>query len=294
MFGTPFPSPAQLAAYYDGFSFQQPDDEVLETVLAEVARATTSIVEDLVHRHGAKTGSLLEFGGGIGLYAAGFRNHFDRVMLYDVDPQACAYARKKFGGRIEVTCGSEDASFDDDATFDVVFSSHVIEHFVDLTSYFDMVTRRAKPGGLVVIATPNRMTWEYFARPQLLMYYLKQITGKNPMRIPRTLLQLAREPWLCCDPPRHIYAFDKNSLSGIAEAAGLIVEDVFTEYTFDARYARVSDLASERSKEKLRRASWVLLNSYAKPALRWMQMNDKAQHRGGNLVLIGRKRESQV
>lgn len=289
VFGSPFPTDEELTAYYDGFSYQKPDPQAFETLRSAIADATTSISQDLVSRYGARPGSLLDFGGGIGLYAAGFAEHFDEVTLFDIDPQACAYASDIARDRFAIACGDPERSLPDTPAFDVVFSSHVIEHFVDLNRFFDILVRRTKPGGLVVIATPNRSTWEYLARPQLLTYYVRRVTGNNPFRIPRMLWRLATDSWLCCDPPRHIYAFDAKSLAHVARSAGLIVEDVFSEYAFTSSYARVVDQLGAKNGGALKRLSWTLLNSYAKPALKALEAADPLRAKGGNLVLIARK-----
>lgn len=289
VFGSPFPTDDELRAYYDGFSYQKPDPQAFESLRSAIADATAKISHDLVRRYGAHPGSLLDFGGGIGLYAAGFAEHFQKVTLFDIDPQACAYASEIGRARFAIACGDPQLSLPDTPSFDVVFSSHVIEHFVDLNRFFDILVRRTKPGGLVVIATPNRDTWEYLARPQLLTHYMRRVTGNNPLRIPGMLWKVATDSWLCCDPPRHIYAFDAKSLAHVARSAGLLVEDVFSEYAFTSVYARVVDQLGAKNGGALKRLSWTWLNSYARPAIKMLEAADPLRARGGNLVLIARK-----
>lgn len=289
VFGYPFPSVEQLTSYYDGFAFQKPDPASFASVKARVDDATAKISRSLIERYGAGSGSLLDFGGGVGFYALGFSQQFDRVALFDIDAQACDYARQMSGDKFETFCGLPDQLLRGDACYDVVFSTHVIEHFLDLNLFFEILMRRTKPGGLLVVATPNRATWEYLARPNLFRYYVQQVVGRNVLRLPRALFRLATDPWLCCDPPRHLYAFDRHSLTHVAQSAGLVVEDVFSEYSFRALYARVSDELGANMGSVAKRVAWSVLNAYARPALRCLELADGARRRGGNLVLIARK-----
>jgi len=289
VFGHPFPSLDQLSSYYDGFAFQRPDPDAFVAVKSRVDAATAEISRRLVERYGAGSESLLDFGGGVGFYAFGFSQQFERVALFDIDAQACDYARQMSADRFEIFCGQPDRMLQEDACYDVVFSSHVIEHFLDLGLFFEILMRRTKPGGLLVIATPNRETWEYLARPPLLAHYVTQLVGRNLLRAPQALYRLVTDSWLCCDPPRHIYAFDRDSLSHVARSAGLVVEDVFSEYSFRALYARVSDELGPTMGPIAKRLAWSVLNGYARPGLRVLEFIDRARGRGGNLVLVARK-----
>jgi ubiquinone/menaquinone biosynthesis C-methylase UbiE len=49
-----------------------------------------------------------------------------------------------------------DLQFDND-TFDVVISFEVIEHILDYQKYLTEVTRVLRPGGIVILSTPNKL-----------------------------------------------------------------------------------------------------------------------------------------
>jgi SAM-dependent methyltransferase len=53
-----------------------------------------------------------------------------------------------------------------DASFDVIFSIHVIEHVVSPSLYLSEVARLLKPGGVVLLSCPNRI-WPYEPHAQL-------------------------------------------------------------------------------------------------------------------------------
>ena len=46
-----------------------------------------------------------------------------------------------------------------------------------------------------------------------------------------------RDPWLCCDPPRHVFAFDVANLRSIVERAGLNSISVRSVYCIDDYYS---------------------------------------------------------
>lgn len=288
VYSLPFPSTKTIADYYDGFLFQKPASAAFVRMQQEIGNATSAITDELIQRFGANTGSLLDFGGGLGFYAAGFSNRFSSVTLYDVDPQACDYARSVFPGKFDVLLGSPGSDVPTEAKFDVVFASHVIEHYVDLPNFFAVLRRVTKPGGLIVIATPNNDTLEYIARPFLLYHYVRKTVGRHFWRAPAALAKLLSNSWLCCDPPRHIFALSAGSLRALAESNELQVKSVFTEYAWHSKYARVNDQTPEAGSSLIARTVQTLLNGYARVALSLIHQLDRRERRGGNLVMIAR------
>jgi SAM-dependent methyltransferase len=253
-----------------------------------VATATAAIAEDLTRHHNASTESLLDFGGGLGFYADGFSRHFEQVTLYDVDAKACAYARDAFPGRFKIIEGQPDQPVPTDQRYDVVFASHVVEHYVDLPAFFSALRTLAKPGGIIVVATPNNSTWEYLARTNLLLHYVKRTVGRRISRLPQACAALLSNSWLCCDPPRHIYALNSSSIRAIAEDSGLVVQTVFTEYAWNSRYARVNDQVPQFGHGLVKRVLQSTMNLYARLTLLLLRSLDSRQTKGGNLVLIAR------
>jgi len=287
VFGAPFPSNRSLSDYYDGFLFQRPESETFERMRQEVDAATAEITRCLVKEYHARTESLLDFGGGLGFYAAGFAREFGRVTLYEVDPQACQYARAAFPGAFDVLQGSPGDPVPTSDRFDLVFASHVIEHYVDLPRFFETLRRVTRPGGLVVVATPNSASWEYVGRPLLIAHYVRKVSGASLRNVPSALAKFLRDPWIFCDPPRHIYAFDSKSLAMVAAESGLAVESCFTEYAYRAHFARTRAVAGT-GWGGAKRAAWTVLNSMADPISRAFAAFDPAERRGVNLVMVAR------
>ncbi|WP_372716031.1 methyltransferase domain-containing protein [Immundisolibacter sp.] len=76
------------------------------------------------------------------------------------------------------------------ASFDLAVSNHVIEHLDDAASHLDELARVVRPGGLVYLATPNRLwPWEVHYRVWLL-HWLPQSLFERALR----LLGRYREP----------------------------------------------------------------------------------------------------
>jgi 2-polyprenyl-3-methyl-5-hydroxy-6-metoxy-1,4-benzoquinol methylase len=81
-----------------------------------------------------------------------------------------------------------------DASFDAVVSSHVIEHVHDPVGLLRECARILRPGGRLVIVTPNTASWGH-------MWF--------------------RSNWLALDPPRHLHLFNSISLRRAAKQANL-------------------------------------------------------------------------
>lgn len=59
-----------------------------------------------------------------------------------------------------------------DAGFDLVISNHVIEHTADPALHLSEIQRVLRPGGIVYLATPNRLWPREFHTRLLLLHYL--------------------------------------------------------------------------------------------------------------------------
>lgn len=108
---------------------------------------------------------ILEVGSGFGAFAVmGRANHDLDITGAEPDPVVRGYARE-FANRagVECTfaeCAGEDLSFPDQ-TFDLVFSSNVLEHAKDPAQVLSEGIRVLKPGGYLYFTYPNYCSfWE--------------------------------------------------------------------------------------------------------------------------------------
>ncbi len=118
-----------------------------------------------------KFAKVLELGCGIGYQSAFLSKIADQVIatdLADEDIEAHAPGMKKaeelhkklnISNVKFVSCSAEDLPFED-ASFDLVYSSHVLEHIPDLNKAMQEMARVLKPGGIFMSVTPT--TFEKF------------------------------------------------------------------------------------------------------------------------------------
>ncbi|MPZ17076.1 MAG: methyltransferase domain-containing protein [Luteitalea sp.] len=116
----------------------------------------------------------------------------------DFDPSAVDAARTR---GLEVRCGTVEAQRYAAASFDAIVLSHVIEHLFDPLQLLRECARILKPGGRLVVVTPNTASL-FHAR-----------FGAS---------------WFHLDPPRHIMLFHAPPLRQVVEAAGLTIERLTT------------------------------------------------------------------
>lgn len=144
-------------------------------------------------------GRILDVGCGDAKFLDRMKQAGWEVQGLDFDAAAAHNAKKLFG--IDVQIGKlEDMQFPD-GTFDAVTMNHVIEHVFDPVALVGEVRRILKPGGRLVMVTPNAMSVGH------------RVFGRS---------------WRGLEPPRHIQIFTPSSLDTVARSAGLAVNKVFT------------------------------------------------------------------
>lgn len=142
----------------------------------------------------SRPGKLLDIGCGNGQFLSRMQGFGWQVFGVEPDGQAAKIAREKFG--ISIYEGTlEEVDFHDD-TFDTITMSHVIEHLPDPINTLRECYRVLKPGGQLVITTPN----------------IKSLGHR-----------LFRESWRGFEVPRHLFLFSLYSLRTCAERLGFKV-----------------------------------------------------------------------
>ena len=158
LFRTPTGDAAKMARFYQqhyeqGFTTDLPSDEKLEEFLATGFRRTEkdySLYIDILAAAGVKPGMrLLDFGcswgyGSWQLMKAGFD-----VSAFEISSRRCQFARE----RLKI-----DAYDDIDlirGDFDVIFSSHVLEHVPAVGPTISRLWSMLREGGRLIAFTPN-------------------------------------------------------------------------------------------------------------------------------------------
>jgi 2-polyprenyl-3-methyl-5-hydroxy-6-metoxy-1,4-benzoquinol methylase len=159
-----------------------------QAFMAEVCAQSCAFIESLM-----PVGSLLDVGCGGGelLRAAVARGW--RAAGAEPMPEAAELARSRAPGADVRTGLSSEVGFEE-RSFDVVCAFHVLEHMPDARAFLGELARFARPGGLVVVETPN-----YASR-------LRRVQG---------------ERWLHLRPLEHLVHFTPQTMRAAIAGAGL-------------------------------------------------------------------------
>lgn len=217
----------------------------------------TPTLWDLVWLSPDRHGTILDVGCGNGAFLATMRATGWYVAGVEPDSQAAKLARTMFDLSIQATT-LEQAVMEPD-TFDVARMNQVIEHLDDPVRTLRACYRVLRPGGRIVIATPNALS--------------------------RAHVRIFHEHWVHLDPPRHLWVFSPEALRIAVEQAGFRVEHLLTSAhgeTFTwamSRKLSSSDKVASPRKEHLQ-TIWFQLTTF---------MLDLVQPAGDGLVAIAVK-----
>jgi SAM-dependent methyltransferase len=180
---------------------------------------------------------LLDVGCGDGSFLVAMRDLGWKVTGVEPDAEAASRAKRDHG--IDVLPAPFERSDLPEGRFDVITAGSVLEHVPDARAFLREGKRLLKPGGRIIILTPN---------PESLGH---RLFGRN---------------WFALDPPRHFFLYPPRALGRMAAQTGLQVEELRTT----AVEARVNWLAGRRlqrgkrgtAAEKRWTAGWSGLESY--------------------------------
>jgi 2-polyprenyl-3-methyl-5-hydroxy-6-metoxy-1,4-benzoquinol methylase len=151
-------------------------------------RASTDF--NVMYLPAVKGGNLLEVGCGNGWMLESFQKLGWNAFGVDFDPLAVNAARSR---GLDVRQGTLEEQKFDENSFDAITVCHLIEHLYDPRKLLEECYRLLKPGGHLVIATPNSSSLGH------------RIFGLN---------------WRGLEPPRHFQVFTASSLSNLSVSTG--------------------------------------------------------------------------
>lgn len=210
-----------------------------------------------VRRYFPPSAKVLEIGGAQGHQAKMLADWGMDVSSIDITPESeeAVFPVRHYDGR--------HIPFPD-RSFDVVFSSNVLEHVDDLKGLLNDAVRVLKPGGIMVHILPSA-TWRWWT---MLMHYVWVVQSvvfrrKNPetpgprIHTPYSVYNLLRFGWVIGFPHAHgiyanafveLYTFTKLRWKKYFERAGLTVIEIKPVGVFYTAYKIFNRLDVDRRK----------------------------------------------
>ncbi|HUJ78825.1 MAG TPA: class I SAM-dependent methyltransferase [Nitrospiria bacterium] len=167
-------------------------------------------------------GLLIDIGCGNGSYLARMKDLGWKVLGIEPDPASAQIAKNK---GIPVFSGSLEEAHLPEAIADYITMTHVIEHLPDPRSTLRECYRLLKPGGKVVVFTPNVDSLGH---------------------------RLFRQAWMALDPPRHLMIFSVLSIDKLFRTVFSRV-DVGTSSHFAREHYDASAVISQSGRVNLHR-----------------------------------------
>lgn len=162
-------------------------------VLSERKRAERMFIDEL------PPGALLDVGCGRGEFLARMARHGWEVTGVDFDPEAVEVARNANG--VDVHVGGLEVLDSTRRRFDAITSNHSLEHVYDPLEFLNACRRLLKPGGRLVIRTPNAESHGH---------------------------RRYRSAWRGLEPPRHLCIPTMPAMRRLADQAGLSIIECST------------------------------------------------------------------
>ena len=213
-----------------------------------------------MHLGELKPGRLLDIGCGDGEFSYRIRKLGWAVEGLDFDAEAARLAEQRHGLKVNV-CSVEEMAYPDDS-FDAVTMNHVIEHLADPLAVLRNVRRILKPGGRLIVVTPNAGSWGL------------RLFGRN---------------WQALDPPRHIHILSLHALETAVRAAGFEkMQAVLTASRAWSIFAASLSLAERPSADTTRPSLTILARAFAL-SFREARINLVSRNAGEESVMVARK-----
>ena len=206
MYTDPVPSPAVIGKYYKSEDYIS-HSGTRKGIVAQVYHLVRNLTLRRKYRliSGLTRGrNLLDFGCGTGNFLQLCLDHGWKVSGIEPDSEA----RQRIAPGISVFREWKDLAESENRKYSVITLWHVLEHVYDLKETLGFFNSRLEKDGALVVAVPN---------------YRSKDAGQYG------------EFWAAYDVPRHLYHFDRDTLTNLAEITGFIVESIEPMW-FDSFY----------------------------------------------------------
>ena len=183
-------APGRMADYYpeDYYTIARSREE-----LAAWSRTEAYKLEIVSRFRGP--GRLIEIGPASGAFAYLAKTDGYEVTAIEMDKRCCDYLATEVGVRV-IHSSDEAQALASAQPADVIALWHVIEHLNDPWRMLEIAADKLRPGGILVLATPNPDAWQF---------------------------RLFGARWVHVDAPRHLWLIPARVLAHRGEALGLRV-----------------------------------------------------------------------
>ena len=173
-------------------------------------------------------GRLLDLGCGSGRWLLTMKALGWDVEGVDFDNKAVNAARRT---GLNVRLGALDQQNFPDKSFDAITLNNVIEHLPDPISTLRECRRILKPGGTLVLVTPNSSSFSRW---------------------------LFKDSWRGLEPPRHLYIFSHNSIVLAIQQAGFSESTVHPFIVTSVIYDSIISTITREGSVRASRRNWLV------------------------------------
>jgi SAM-dependent methyltransferase len=201
-------------------------------------------------------GKMLEIGTGAGFFLKAAQRAGWQVQGIELSDEAAGFARQRLG--LEVAQIPAEALGAGTEPLDVVVMFEVIEHLFDPRLVLEQALRRLRPGGALVLSTPNF----------------------------DALSRLALGPsWAVLSPGEHLYYFTRDSLRAILKVAGFSATRFYNNFSGWSTIEAMNPRHTHAPHSRRARLYYYFVVSLGRVGYRWVL----AGGRGDTLLCVAYK-----
>lgn len=233
---TPQPSSDKLPDYYksdDYISHTDSQRNLFEKAYHFVRSISLKKKFGLINSFTSESKTLLDVGCGTGDFLQIAKQNNWHIFGIEPDDQARKIANKKTDNSVFET---EQLLKFEAHSFDVITLWHVLEHLPNLEEHTSIFKKLLKPNGTLIIAVPNYKSYDA-------KYY--------------------KQHWAAYDVPRHLWHFDKTSISKLISKVSMEVIKI-KPMIFDAFYVSLLSEKYKTGKMNPLKGFWIGLLSNLK------------------------------
>lgn len=141
--------------YKEGLTTDLPNELELKRLLDNKFQGTPKDFSAKINlvRSYLSTGKVLDYGCSWGYGVWQFKQAGYEITGFEISQPRADFGRRSLG--VDIISQQEEINNLDDQSFDIIFTSHVIEHLPDISNLFTLFHKLLKPGCILAIFVPN-------------------------------------------------------------------------------------------------------------------------------------------